>query len=136
VLNIGGRSLHIITSPAQRPIDLSVVLNCEHTIAFAALENDRAIMSLDFSRHNLIVPCSAASVSDGYDSQALLDPSMSVNRKVRAPMGLCCIAPIMNSCLTQANAQLAGDDATRVAQVNDRRLSFWAINCQSARTMS
>jgi hypothetical protein len=29
--------------------------NCEHTIAFAALENDRAIMSFDFSRHNLIV---------------------------------------------------------------------------------
>jgi len=42
----------------------------------------------------------------------------------------------MNSRLAQANAQLAGDDARRLVQVNDGRLSFLAINCQLARTIS
>jgi hypothetical protein len=58
--------------------------------------------------HILSCRCSAAGVSDGYNSQALLDPSMSVNRKVTVPTGLCCIAPTTNPRLVEANAELAG----------------------------
>ena len=45
-LNFEGRGDSI--APARK--------NCEHTVAFAALQNNRAIMRFDFSRHDLIMP--------------------------------------------------------------------------------
>src|SRR6266536_5259503 len=50
-LNLKGRS-HSVAPTLE---------NCEYTIAFPALENDRAVMSFHFPRYNLIMPlqCSA-----------------------------------------------------------------------------
>src|SRR6266487_7163364 len=45
-LNIEGRS-HSVATLRE---------NCEHTIAFATLKNDRSVMSFHLSRHDLIMP--------------------------------------------------------------------------------